>query len=399
MTVKHPPGGGLENTPEDGVVFFPYAGYFKSFFEGDPKDPEWKKIKVCFKIEEEERSNQQPRLVSGNKLRVPTAPNSASPASSPASNSGSSSYSSASDSDAQADPTPSTSRGLVATSPRYIPTSPLYNPTSPSYRSRSPVYFPTSPSYNPTSPSYTPTSPAYIQTSPSYSPTSPSYSPSPGPYIPTSPIYSPASPPHQNLGPQFNTQSPDSSPERRRSAMRSGPRSSAAQADPTPLTLRGLASLPSPIYPPASPPHQNQQPQFFNTQLPDSSPERRRPATRSGLRSSATQADPTPSTSRGLASLPVSIVARTVSWRLTQIEEFRIARLSRPQPPYKLELVRIVEKDTLGINLYPYPYSLRNEYLVTLPDFREAVCPYKSMERTTHLLQGILKITLYKGNR
>ena len=338
-----PIGGGLENTPQDGVVFFHYAGYLKSLFKDDPQNPGRKLIKVSFEIQEE-RSNQGPRLASGDEVRVAMTPKSSSQGSSQASNSGSSSSASDSEeSDAQADQTPSTSRGQVASS-RYIPTSPTYNPTSQAYNPTSPAYNPTSTAYSSTSPAYSSTSPAYnaySSTSPAYLPTSPSYSPRSPAYVPTSQIYSP-------------TRSPESSPELRRQASRS-----AAQADPTPSTSRGVAS--------------SHDVSSFADQSTESMEAR-----------NATGDDQ-----------EVSMVPRTGPWQLAQIDES-----SHPPSSYQLEHVLIEEKSIQCINMWPYTYNWYNEGgLITLPDFRAAFCPNDSIEKISLFLDRALRITLYMGNR
>jgi len=66
------------------------------------------------------------------------------------------------------------------------------------------------------------------------------------------------------------------------------------------------------------------------------------------------------------------------------------------QAPYKLQKALIDEKMVTCINVRPY---VLHDPMMTLPDFIKNFCPDQSIERARYMLQDILKITLYKGNR
>jgi hypothetical protein len=89
-----------------------------------------------------------------------------------------------------------------------------------------------------------------------------------------------------------------------------------------------------------------------------------------------------------------AVVAKTFPGRLTQIKDFPIERSA--QPPYKLQKALIDEKMVTCINVRPY---VLHDPMMTLPDFVKNFCPDKSIERARYMLQDILKIILYKGNR
>lgn len=80
--------------------------------------------------------------------------------------------------------------------------------------------------------------------------------------------------------------------------------------------------------------------------------------------------------------------------KLTQIKEFPLERSQ--QPPYKLQKALIDQKIVPCINVRPYVF---HDLMMTFPDFVKHFCPELSMERTQQILQEILKIVLYKGNK
>ena len=94
------------------------------------------------------------------------------------------------------------------------------------------------------------------------------------------------------------------------------------------------------------------------------------------------------------AQAQAAAVAKTFPGRLTQIKDFPIERSS--QAPYKLQKALIDEKMVTCINVRPY---VLHDPMMTLPDFIKNFCPDQSIERARYMLQDILKITLYKGNR
>jgi len=94
------------------------------------------------------------------------------------------------------------------------------------------------------------------------------------------------------------------------------------------------------------------------------------------------------------AQAQAAVVAKTFPGRLTQIKDFPIERSS--QAPYKLQKALIDEKMVTCINVRPY---VLHDPMMTLPDFIKNFCPDQSIERARYMLQDILKITLYKGNR
>ncbi len=80
--------------------------------------------------------------------------------------------------------------------------------------------------------------------------------------------------------------------------------------------------------------------------------------------------------------------------KLTQIKEFPMERSH--QPPYKLQKALIDQKIVPCINVRPYVF---HDLMMTLPDFVKNFCPELTMERSQQILQEILKIVLYKGNK
>ena len=94
------------------------------------------------------------------------------------------------------------------------------------------------------------------------------------------------------------------------------------------------------------------------------------------------------------AQAQAAAAAKTFPGRLTQIKDFPIERSS--QAPYKLQKALIDEKMVTCINVRPY---VLHDPMMTLPDFIKNFCPDQSIERARYMLQDILKITLYKGNR
>ena len=86
--------------------------------------------------------------------------------------------------------------------------------------------------------------------------------------------------------------------------------------------------------------------------------------------------------------------SKTFPTKLTQIKEFTIERSS--QPPYKLQKALIDQKIVPCINVRPYVF---HDLMMTLPDFVRHFCPDHDLERARRMLQDILKVVLYKGNK
>ncbi|TRY67524.1 hypothetical protein TCAL_04360 [Tigriopus californicus] len=86
--------------------------------------------------------------------------------------------------------------------------------------------------------------------------------------------------------------------------------------------------------------------------------------------------------------------AKTFPGKLTQIKEFPVERSHLP--PYKLQKALIDQKIVPCINVRPY---LFRDLMMTLPDFVKCFCSDLSIEKARNMLQDILKIVLYKGNR
>ncbi len=83
--------------------------------------------------------------------------------------------------------------------------------------------------------------------------------------------------------------------------------------------------------------------------------------------------------------------------RLTQIKEFPVESSVSHQSPYKLQKALIDQKIVPCINVRPFVF---HDLMMTLPDFLRHFCPDSlPMERVVQILQDILKIVLYKGNR
>ena len=99
--------------------------------------------------------------------------------------------------------------------------------------------------------------------------------------------------------------------------------------------------------------------------------------------------------------------------KLTQIKEFPIERSN--QPPYKLQKALIDNKIVPCINVRPFVF---HDLMMTLPgeisllrkyenlmkfflfsDFVKHFFPDLPLEKAREMLQEILKVTLYKGNR
>ena len=86
--------------------------------------------------------------------------------------------------------------------------------------------------------------------------------------------------------------------------------------------------------------------------------------------------------------------AKSFPGKLTQIKEFPMERSH--QPAYKLQKALIDQKIVPCINVRPYVF---HDLMMTLPDFVKNFCHELSIERGRHMLQDILKVILYKGNR
>ena len=80
--------------------------------------------------------------------------------------------------------------------------------------------------------------------------------------------------------------------------------------------------------------------------------------------------------------------------KLTQIKEFPMEQSH--QPPYKLQKALIDQKIVPCINVRPYVF---NDLMMTLPDFVKHFYPDLTIEKARQMLQDILKVVLYKGNR
>ena len=90
-------------------------------------------------------------------------------------------------------------------------------------------------------------------------------------------------------------------------------------------------------------------------------------------------------------------VPKPFQGRLTQIKEFPVEGSVSHQPPYKLQKALIDQKIVPCINVRPYVF---HDLMMTLPDFVRHFCPNSlNIERATQILQDILKIVLYKGNK
>ena len=66
------------------------------------------------------------------------------------------------------------------------------------------------------------------------------------------------------------------------------------------------------------------------------------------------------------------------------------------QPPYKLQKALIDQKIVPCINVRPYVF---HDLMMTLPDFVKHFYPDLTIEKARQMLQDILKVVLYKGNR
>ena len=84
--------------------------------------------------------------------------------------------------------------------------------------------------------------------------------------------------------------------------------------------------------------------------------------------------------------------------KLTQIKEFPIDSSSSGSHahPYKLQKALIDQKIVPCINVRPFVF---HDLMMTLPDFIKNFCPDQSVDRAQNILQEVLKIVLYKGNR
>ena len=80
--------------------------------------------------------------------------------------------------------------------------------------------------------------------------------------------------------------------------------------------------------------------------------------------------------------------------KLTQIKEFPMEQSH--QPPYKLQKALIDQKIVPCINVRPYVF---HDLMMTLPDFVKHFYPELTIEKARQMLQDILKVVLYKGNR
>merc|ERR1719510_1602156 len=80
--------------------------------------------------------------------------------------------------------------------------------------------------------------------------------------------------------------------------------------------------------------------------------------------------------------------------KLTQIKEFPVERSN--QPAYKLQKALIDQKIVPCINVRPYVF---HDLMMTLPDFVKHFFPDLPLEKSREMLQDILKVVLYKGNR
>ena len=80
--------------------------------------------------------------------------------------------------------------------------------------------------------------------------------------------------------------------------------------------------------------------------------------------------------------------------KLTQIKEFPMEQYH--QPPYKLQKALIDQKIVPCINVRPYVF---HDLMMTLPDFVKHFYPDLTIEKARQMLQDILKVVLYKGNR
>ena len=86
----------------------------------------------------------------------------------------------------------------------------------------------------------------------------------------------------------------------------------------------------------------------------------------------------------------------SLAYSLTQIKEFPIERSNPNQPPYKLQKALIESKIVPCINVRPYVF---HDLMMALPDFVKHFCPDFTIDKAKHMLQDILKVVLYKGNR
>merc|ERR1712113_511654 len=80
--------------------------------------------------------------------------------------------------------------------------------------------------------------------------------------------------------------------------------------------------------------------------------------------------------------------------KLTQIKEFPMEQSH--QPPYKLQKALVDQKIVPCINVRPYVF---HDLMMTLPDFVKHFYPDLTLEKARQMLQDILKVVLYKGNR
>ena len=85
---------------------------------------------------------------------------------------------------------------------------------------------------------------------------------------------------------------------------------------------------------------------------------------------------------------------KTFNGKLTQIKEFPMDRSHLP--PYKLQKALIDSKIVPCINVRPYVF---HDLMMTLPDFVKHFYPDLTIEKARQLLQDILKVVIYKGNR
>jgi hypothetical protein len=101
-----------------------------------------------------------------------------------------------------------------------------------------------------------------------------------------------------------------------------------------------------------------------------------------------------PGTHRARQQPPAQNGAKQFPTKLTQIKEFPVERSN--QPPYKLQKALIDQKIVPCINVRPYVF---HDLMMTLPDFVKHFFPDLPIEKAREMLQEILKVTLYKGNR
>ena len=94
------------------------------------------------------------------------------------------------------------------------------------------------------------------------------------------------------------------------------------------------------------------------------------------------------------SSIPPASNEKQFNGKLTQIKEFPMEQSH--QPPYKLQKALIDQKIVPCINVRPYVF---NDLMMTLPDFVKHFYQELTIEKARQMLQDILKVVLYKGNR